>query len=132
MDPNRDLEEGAQDSKTAQKAHKQFHNNIKSAYKSIKNNDNYKKYKNHAVGLHLDFHGYTQDAEDWTQLGYLFTKPELRDKDLDSSKSSIRGLLRREAGTNKKNTTALIYGDDSFGGMFYIKNKYVARPYGTK
>jgi len=100
VDMNRDAVEGCLGVPEAVNAHKQFHDFIVTATRSV------------GSGLLLDIHGHTH-KEELLELGYLIGNHDLASGNLDLEKSSIRAL----ASCSSFSYEDLIYGVASLGNM---------------
>jgi hypothetical protein len=110
LDPNRELDEGAQGSPFAENAWREFHEFIEVAEESV--------IGEFGAGLYLDLHGHGH-PNDWVELGYRLGSSDLAQPDavLNSpafvAKSSIRALAERV----DLPFSGLLRGIGSFGGM---------------
>jgi hypothetical protein len=109
LDPNREIDEAAQESPFAENAWREFHHFIEVAEGVV--------VAEFGGGLYLDLHGHGH-PNDWVELGYLLSASDLAQSDdvLDGStyidKSSIRALARDV----EIPFSQLLRGPDSFGG----------------
>ena len=124
LDANRDIKEGAQGSKEAEAAWKQFHTYIDTAKEAA--------LSQHGFCFLIDIHGFPSTVKK-IYLGYNLTGANLKksDKKLDREKYINKCSLKRIYETQDFNFTSLIRGQDSFANFFYdedISNKYKVIP----
>ena len=102
LDPNRPIHVAALGDKMAEHVYKQYHNFIIDAKKSIE-----------GPGLLIDLHGQNHHQNS-IEIGYLFTKTMLNEKDYGSISPSVKSLVTR------KNLliSDFLYGEFSLGAMF--------------
>ncbi len=117
LDPNREIEEAAQDDTVAQDAWRRFHSACAVARQRVT--------ARHGAGLLLDLHGH-RHAEPNIELGYLLRSNDLRLSDAQLSgdpallaRSSIRGLVKRTG----KPLAELVRGPASLGALLEMNGQ---------
>jgi len=100
LDPNRAIEDAAQGSPEAEAAYREFHSTIRRVQKTMTTS-----------GLLLDFHG---QRENYTMLGYVYTKSDLDEGNLPEGVSSVSSLLARTGLSPQQ----LLTGPGSLGALW--------------
>jgi len=103
MDPNRVIEDAAQNDKGAVEAYNVFHNTIMRAKSTFDGKP----------GLIIDFHGQGHEKNS-TEIGYLIKKAELNSGNFQSSEIGIKSLVARK----KAKLNDFIFGKRSLGSLF--------------
>merc|ERR1711970_1254261 len=103
MDPNRVIEDAAQNNEGAVEAYNVYHNTIVRAKSTFDGKP----------GLIIDFHGQGHE-KNCTEIGYLIKKAELNSKNFTGSEIGIKSLVARK---NAK-LNDFIFGKRSLGSLF--------------
>ena len=110
LDPNREIEHGAQDNPEMIEAFEKYHDHIKDAKTKF------------LRGLLIDLHG--QCKVEMTELGYLIPKSDLNEQTYDVKESSVAKLF---IGNNNNDDENIISGSRSLG-TFIQSQGYDAVP----
>jgi len=113
MDPNRPVDVATQGNETAIKLYNQYHSFVLEAKKSI---------QGVSGGILIDLHGQNHH-QNTTEIGYLFTKEMLNNKDYTSCTPSIQSLIDRK----QLEIPEILFGSNSLGAMFEEEG-YLACP----
>jgi hypothetical protein len=111
LDPNRDIEEGAQGNPWAEQAWNEYHGFIETAKDSVS--------VNHGKGFYLDMHGHGHSISR-LELGYLISGTELgfSDNQLNSQIYIDKSSLRALAAETHYSFAELLRGYQSLGTLF--------------
>lgn len=110
LDPNREIEEAAQDSPFAELAWAEFHGFIDIAEEAVVDG--------FASGLYYDLHGHGHDTPR-LELGYLLSSTDLSrsDAELDDPSFAAKSSIRALAQSVDLSFSMLLRGDVSLGGL---------------
>jgi N-formylglutamate amidohydrolase len=111
LDANRDIAEGAEGNRSAERAWREYHAFIEAARLHVT--------ATHGRGFYIDLHGHGH-AIPRLELGYLLTATQLAGSDASLNSTTIvqRSSLRTLAETGDASHADLLRGADSFGTLF--------------